>query len=120
MFQAFWGNEGAFVNTSAYEDVETSSYCLLAKPVYFLDMETAFRKMGIQELGLRLYGGDEAIRLTQEIVLGISGMRLLLKMGIHPGVIHHNEGHCAFATLEYARYWRLHRLQGSQDSQPLV
>ena len=72
-------------------------------PLYFLDMESAFREIGIQDLGLRLYGGDEAIRLTQEMILGIGGMRLLLRLGIRPGVIHLNEGHCAFAPLEYAR-----------------
>lgn len=72
--------------------------------LYFLDMETAFRKIGIQELGLRLYGGDESVRISQEIILGIGGMRLLLKLGIKPGVIHLNEGHCAFAPLEYARH----------------
>jgi starch phosphorylase len=73
-------------------------------PVYFLDMELAFRKMGIQDLGLRLYGGDEGVRLTQEMILGIGGMKLLLRLGVEPGVIHLNEGHCAFACLEYARH----------------
>lgn len=73
-------------------------------PLYFLDMESAVRKIGIQELGLRLYGGDEAVRLSQEIILGIGGMKLLLALGIRPGIIHLNEGHCAFASLEYARY----------------
>ncbi|MDA8165163.1 MAG: alpha-glucan family phosphorylase [Desulfobacteraceae bacterium] len=73
-------------------------------PVYFLDMAEAFREMGIQELGLRLYGGGEAVRLTQEIILGIGGMRLLLSLGIQPGAIHLNEGHCALAPLEYARH----------------
>jgi starch phosphorylase len=73
-------------------------------PLYFLDMESAFREMGFQELGLRLYGGDEAVRLSQEIILGVGGMRLLLQLGIKPAVIHLNEGHCAFAPLEYARY----------------
>lgn len=73
-------------------------------PLYFLDMERAFREIGIQELGLRLYGGDESVRLAQEMILGIGGMKLLLALGMVPGVIHLNEGHCAFAPLEYARY----------------
>ena len=73
-------------------------------PLYFLDIESAVHKIGIQELGLRLYGGDESVRLSQEIILGIGGMRLLLALGISPGVIHLNEGHCAFAPLEYAQY----------------
>jgi len=71
--------------------------------LYFLDMESAFRDMGFQELGLRLYGGDEAVRFAQEMILGIGGMRLLHRLAITPGVIHLNEGHSAFATLELAR-----------------
>jgi glycogen phosphorylase len=72
--------------------------------IYFLDMEEAFRRTGFQELGLRLYGGGESVRLSQEIILGVGGMRLLLALGVRPGVIHLNEGHCAFAPLEYARH----------------
>ena len=72
--------------------------------LYFLDMESAFRKIGFQELGLRLYGGDEEVRLSQEMILGIGGMRLIHRLGIRPSVIHLNEGHCAFASLEYMRH----------------
>jgi starch phosphorylase len=43
--------------------------------LYFLDMEEAFRALGFQDLGSRLYGGDEAVRLSQEMILGIGGMR---------------------------------------------
>jgi len=48
----------------------------------------------------RLYGGDKTTRLTQELVLGIGGYRALRAMGVRPGVLHLNEGHCAFVTLE--------------------
>jgi starch phosphorylase len=51
----------------------------------------------------RLYGGDVEKRLRQEIVLGVGGMRALRMAGIRPTVMHLNEGHCAFATLERAR-----------------
>ncbi|MBN2372899.1 alpha-glucan family phosphorylase, partial [bacterium] len=90
--------EGKMVKTGAW-----TAY-IGRVPIYFIDMESAFREIGIQELGLRLYGGDEAVRLTQEMILGIGGMRLMLHLGIRPGVIHLNEGHCAFAVLEYARH----------------
>jgi len=50
-----------------------------------------------------LYGGDLELRLTQELVLGIGGWRLLRALGIHPEVCHLNEGHAAFAVLERAR-----------------
>ena len=48
----------------------------------------------------RLYGGDKSTRLTQELALGVGGYRALRALGVRPGVLHLNEGHCAFATLE--------------------
>lgn len=54
-------------------------------------------------LSRHLYGGDEAMRIRQEVLLGIGGMRLLRALGINPAVVHMNEGHCAFAVLEL---WR--------------
>lgn len=50
-----------------------------------------------------LYGGGPEQRLSQEILLGIGGWRLLKTLGIAPEVCHLNEGHCAFAILERAR-----------------
>ncbi len=50
-----------------------------------------------------LYGGGPELRLTQELVLGIAGWRLLKQLGITPEVCHLNEGHAAFAVLERAR-----------------
>ncbi len=51
----------------------------------------------------QLYGGDQRVRIRQELVLGVGGMRALHAMGIFPGVVHMNEGHSAFAALELAR-----------------
>ncbi len=48
----------------------------------------------------RLYGGDGATRLVQEIVLGSGGYRVFEAIGTKPAVIHLNEGHCSFAALE--------------------
>ena len=48
----------------------------------------------------RLYGGDKTTRIAQELALGVGGYRALRKLGVRPGVLHLNEGHCAFATLE--------------------
>ncbi len=50
-----------------------------------------------------LYGGDKEMRIMQEIVLGIGGMRMLATLGIEPTVIHCNEGHSAFLLLERSR-----------------
>ena len=47
-----------------------------------------------------VYGGDSTVRIAQEILLGIGGVRMLRAMGIKPSVFHMNEGHSAFLTLE--------------------
>ncbi|MDF1561644.1 MAG: alpha-glucan family phosphorylase [Deltaproteobacteria bacterium] len=56
-----------------------------------------------RSLTARLYSGDQSLRLRQEILLGIGGHRALVALGIHPSVIHMNEGHSALATLEAMR-----------------
>src|SRR5437868_13249588 len=53
-----------------------------------------------RELTSRLYGGDGRVRIRQELLLGIGGIRALKAMGITPGVLHMNEGHSGFAVLE--------------------
>ena len=57
-----------------------------------------------RELTARLYGGDQRIRIRQELLLGVGGVRALDAMGIVPGVVHLNEGHSAFAALELVRH----------------
>jgi glycogen phosphorylase len=57
-----------------------------------------------------LYGGDRDMRLRQEIVLGIGGLRALAAVGVVPAVTHMNEGHSAFLALE--RIGRLVKEQG--------
>lgn len=56
-----------------------------------------------RELTSRLYGGDNRVRIRQELLLGIGGARILQALNISPGVLHLNEGHSAFAILEEIR-----------------
>ena len=56
-----------------------------------------------RELTSRLYGGDTRVRVRQELLLGVGGVRALAALGISPGVAHLNEGHSAFAALELLR-----------------
>src|SRR5207244_10446017 len=56
-----------------------------------------------RELTSRLYGGDGRVRIRQELLLGIGGVRALKAMGVTPGVLHLNEGHSGFAVLEAIR-----------------
>ena len=61
-----------------------------------------------RNLTSRLYGGDRKVRIKQELILGVGGIRALQVLGIVPSVIHMNEGHSAFASLELAR-WLMER-----------
>ena len=54
-------------------------------------------------LTARLYGGDARTRIRQELLLGVGGVRALHALEITPSVLHLNEGHSAFATLEMIR-----------------
>jgi len=51
----------------------------------------------------QLYGGDQDMRIRQEILLGIAGYRALQSLGLDPTVYHMNEGHSAFLALERIR-----------------
>ncbi len=66
--------------------------------LFLLDANVAENPPQIRNITSRLYAGE--VRLAQEVMLGIGGMRALAAMGIHPMALHMNEGHCAFATLE--------------------
>ncbi|MCP4117195.1 MAG: glycosyltransferase family 1 protein [Desulfobacteraceae bacterium] len=54
----------------------------------------------VRDITGRLYSSNLEIRIAQEALLGIGGMRVLERLDIFPAVIHMNEGHCAFAGLE--------------------
>ena len=69
-------------------------------PLYLLDANLPENPPETREITSRLYAGEQKLRLAQEVLLGIGGMRALKAVGIEPNVIHMNEGHCAFATLE--------------------
>ncbi|MCH7687872.1 MAG: alpha-glucan family phosphorylase [Planctomycetes bacterium] len=72
-------------------------------PLYLLDTDISDNKDEDRHLTARLYGGDQRTRIRQEIILGIGGARALRALGIQPSAIHMNEGHSAFAPLEYIR-----------------
>ncbi len=56
-----------------------------------------------REITTQLYGGDRDMRLRQELLLGIGGVRALNALGLEPKVYHLNEGHSAFLILERIR-----------------
>lgn len=71
--------------------------------LYLLDSDVEGNRPEDRELTSRLYGGDNRVRIRQELLLGVGGVRALGMLGIYPGVAHLNEGHSAFAGLELVR-----------------
>jgi starch phosphorylase len=72
-------------------------------PVYLLDSNRPENPQHLRDLTRRVYGGDNTMRIMQEVLLGIGGGRLLRALGVQPSVFHMNEGHAAFLTLELVR-----------------
>jgi len=72
-------------------------------PVYLLDADRPENPPHLRDLTRRVYGGDNTMRVMQEVLLGIGGVRLLRALGVQPSVFHMNEGHAAFLTLELVR-----------------
>jgi starch phosphorylase len=72
-------------------------------PLFLMDTDIHPNAPEDRELSARLYGGDEEMRLAQEKVLGVGGVRALRALNIHPAVFHMNEGHSAFLVLERTR-----------------
>ena len=71
--------------------------------LYLLDSDVEGNSSEDRELTSRLYGGDGRVRVHQELLLGVGGLRALRALGITPGVLHLNEGHSGFAVLEAIR-----------------
>ncbi len=72
-------------------------------PLYLLDTDIHQNAPDDRRFSAQLYGGDQDMRITQEILLGIGGVRALRAMGYAPSVWHMNEGHSAFLNLERCR-----------------
>jgi glycogen phosphorylase len=72
-------------------------------PIYLMDTNISENSQWDRDMVARLYGGDNLVRLRQEIILGIGGAKVLEAVGHHADVIHLNEGHAAFAAIEFIR-----------------
>jgi starch phosphorylase len=71
--------------------------------VYLLDTDIPENTAEDRLITAELYGGDLEMRMRQEIMLGIGGVKALTALGIQPDVFHMNEGHSAFLALERIR-----------------
>ena len=72
--------------------------------LYLLDTNVPSNSPEDRHITAQLYGGDQEMRIRQEIVLGVGGVRMLRAMGFCPKVYHMNEGHSAFLSLERIRF----------------
>lgn len=79
-------------------------------PLYLLDTNVPENSSKAREITSVLYGGDKDMRIRQEIVLGIGGVKALKALGIEPDIFHSNEGHSWFLTLE-----RIHALMTEKN-----
>jgi starch phosphorylase len=77
--------------------------------LFLLDTNVPENTEWARNITSQLYGGDREMRIRQEIILGIGGVRMLKAMGIDPDVYHMNEGHSAFAAFERIRELRMER-----------
>ncbi|KGF73101.1 alpha-glucan phosphorylase [Neosynechococcus sphagnicola sy1] len=74
-----------------------------AIPLYLLDTNIEPNSSYDQDITDELYGGDIDIRIHQEIMLGIGGVKMLRALGHKVTAFHMNEGHSAFLALERMR-----------------
>ena len=74
--------------------------CVGRVNLYLLDTDIPENKEEYRGITLKLYGGDQEMRIRQEMVLGIGGVKVLQELGINPKVYHMNEGHSSFLVLE--------------------
>ena len=74
--------------------------------LYLLDTNIPENSHWGRDVTSELYGGDREMRIRQEIILAIGGLRMLKAVGVEPAVCHMNEGHSAFVGFERIRQLR--------------
>jgi starch phosphorylase len=74
--------------------------------LYLLDTNVPANSPQDRLITQSLYGGDVEMRICQEMILGIGGLKALFAMAVEPTVCHMNEGHAAFMALERIRKLR--------------
>jgi starch phosphorylase len=86
-------------------------------PIIFLDTDVSENAEPDRRITDTLYGGDQGLRVLQELVLGVGGARMVKALGYGDDTIHHmNEGHAAFLLLELLpEKWQEHAERTTQD-----
>ena len=95
--------EDVIVNIKLQKDklyIKVWKICVGRVNLYLLDTDIPENKEEYRGITLKLYGGDQEMRIRQEMVLGIGGVKVLQELGITPKVYHMNEGYSSFLVLE--------------------
>lgn len=89
-------------------------------PLYMLDTDIEENNPDYRKITSRLYGGGQEMRIMQEVLLGIGGVRALRVLGHDPTVFHMNEGHSVFLGLERLREYIHNHGLSFRDAQEVV
>jgi len=73
--------------------------------LFLLDTDIEGNSAEDRKITYQLYGGGREMRIQQEVLLGIGGVRALRALDLQPNVWHMNEGHASFIVLERCREW---------------
>jgi len=86
-------------------DLQIAVWCAQVgrTPVLLLDTDIPENADADRPITHILYVRGREMRLHQELVLGVGGVRAIRALGIQPSVWHLNEGHSAFLLAERAR-----------------
>lgn len=88
--------------------------------LFLLDADLPDNDPQLRRITTRLYDSHQEMRIKQEMVLGIGGVRVLDKLNIEPAVFHLNEAHVAFAILERIRMFVLGRGLSIEEASTLA
>lgn len=90
-------------------NIHVAAWCMMVGrvPVYLLDTNLEQNDPADRGLSGKLYAGGMDMRLRQEWILGVGGVRVLRAVGVQPSAWHANEGHAAFMLIERLRELRL-------------
>ena len=88
--------------------------------LYLLDTNIEPNSQIDREITARLYGGDQEMRIQQEIFLGIGGLKALKALGVEPTVYHMNEGHSSFVCLELLKNLVLNKQMSFKAAKEIV
>lgn len=110
-------------------EVEMKSHIVYARiwkcdvgrvPLLLLDTNTPENSPEDREITAQLYGGDNDMRIRQEVLIGVGGITALNLMGYHPIVCHMNEGHSAFLSLARIQYYMKNFKLSKKEASVLV